>query len=423
MKAKHYKLPSGLNIILVAIPDSPTTTVEVLVEAGSKYESPKEAGLSHFLEHMCFKGTEKRPSALTVSRAFDEIGAHSNAFTSSEVTGYWAKASSKQLLQVLDIVSDIYLNAIFKKENVEKEKGVVIEEINMYEDQPQAIVGEIFDMGMHGDQPAGLPIAGNKESVRSFTVKDLENYRKKHYVASATTIVVAGKFVEKEVLSQIKNLFAPISRGKKQSKKKTVIKPTGPKVISKKKSTDQLHLILGVRSFPYGDERNNALSILRGVLSSGASSRLFQKMREELGICYYVKAINMPSTDHGEFAVTSGVDPERVEVAVEALIQELKKLKVDLVPQDELKKVQTSMISGMYMHLETSESVADYFSSRWIFHKDLLPPEDKEKQILSVTAEDVRDVARLIFTDKNLLLAVVAKEVNEARFKKLLSFE
>lgn len=422
MKAKEYKLPSGLRVILVSMPGSPTTTVEVLVEAGSKYETQKEAGLSHFLEHMCFKGTERRPSALTVSRAFDEIGAHSNAFTSSELTGYWAKSSSKELSKVLDIVSDIYLHSKFKREDIEREKGVVIEEMNMYEDQPQAIVGEIFDMGMHGKQAAGRSIIGNKESVRSFTVKDLESYRKRHYVASATTIVVAGEFDEKNLLKQIKETFASISRGKKQVKKKTLIKHNGPKVVSRKKVIDQTHLILGIRSFPYNDKRNNAIGILRGVLSSGMSSRLSQKMREELGICYYVKALNMPSTDHGEFAVTSGVDPQRVDIAIEALISELKKLKIDLVPQDELKKVKTSMISGMYMHLETSESVADYFSSRAVFHADLMTPEEKEKQILSITAEDVRNVARLLFTDKDLLLAIVAKEIDESRWKKLLTF-
>ena len=167
---------NGLKVILVEMPNSPTTTVEVLTETGSKYETKKEAGLSHFLEHMCFKGTKQRPSALAVSKALDELGAISNAYTSTEVTAYWAKASFEHTLKMLDIISDIYVNPIFKKEDLEKEKGVITEEINMYKDQPQMIVGEVFDLAMHGNQPAGLPVIGNKKSVNSFKVEDFYKY-------------------------------------------------------------------------------------------------------------------------------------------------------------------------------------------------------------------------------------------------------
>ncbi len=423
IKAKQYKLANGLRVVLAPMPDSLTVTVQVLVETGSKYESKKEAGLSHFLEHMCFKGTLKRPSALAVSRELDEIGAISNAFTNTEVTGYWAKSGYEHLPRVIDIVSDIYLNAIFKKEDLEREKGVIIEEINMYEDQPQAIVAELFDHEMHGNQPAGLPIIGNKASVRSFDVKDFEEYRKKHYVAKATTIVVAGRFNEKQTLAKIKHLFANISKAKKHGKKQTLIGHRGPRAVAKHKETDQVHLILGVRSFPYANKENTVLSVLGGVLSSGMSSRLFQKMREELGICYYVRAGNGPSTDHGEFAVLSGVDPHRVGVAVQAIIAELKKLKTELVPASELKKVKSSMISKMNMHLETSESVADYFAEKALFLHKLESPNERAKRIQSVTAEQIREVARKIFTDKDLLLAVVGKNVNISQLKKFLTFK
>ena len=204
MKFSKKVLKNGLRVVTIPMKDNPTVTVLVLVEAGSKYETKRVNGISHFLEHMCFKGTKKRPSAAEVHKAFDELGAISNAFTSSEVTGYWAKADYKNVLKILDIVSDIYLNTIFKKEDLTKEKGVITEEINMYEDKPEAMVAELFDKEMHGNQPAGLPVIGNKKSVNSFTVKDLYNYHAKHYVAKATTIIVAGRFNQSEIRSKTK---------------------------------------------------------------------------------------------------------------------------------------------------------------------------------------------------------------------------
>lgn len=421
-KAKKHILLNGLKVVLVEMPNSPTTTVQVLTETGSKYENNKEAGLSHFLEHMCFKGTKQRPSALAVSRALDELGAISNAYTSTEVTAYWAKASFEHTLKMLDIISDIYVNPIFKKEDLEKEKGVITEEINMYRDQPQAIVGEVFDLAMHGNQPAGLPVIGNKKSVNSFEVKDFYKYRAKHYVLDATTVVVAGRINEREVLEAIKKGFAKISRGKKYGKKKTRIIRRAPRIVHQYKDTDQAHIIVGLRSFPYNDKRNIVLKVMTGVLSSGMSSRLFHKLREELGICYYVRALSSPSTDHGEFGVLSGVDPKRIDHAVKAIMEELKRLKEELVSPEELKKAKTSLISKIRMSLETSENVLGYFATRTIFYGDLQDPKKMEKGILSVTPKNIQDLAKQIFKNQGLLLAVVSKSVNKAKLNKILKF-
>lgn len=423
LKATKHTLPSGLKVVFAQMPDSPTVTVQVLVETGSKYESKKEAGLSHFLEHMCFKGTKKRPSALAVSKAFDEIGAISNAFTSTEITGYWAKAGFKNILPILDIVSDIYLNPVFKDEDVKVESGVIKEELNRYEDQPEAVLSEAFELAMHGNQPAGLPIIGNKKTVGSFKAKDFYNYHQKHYVASATTIVVAGRFNERQVLEEIKNLFKNISKSKKHNKQKTKIVHRKPRVVFVHKDIDQVHIELGTRAFSYTDNRLGKLAVMRGVLSSGMSSRLFQKMRTELGICYYISAFNSASTDHGEFGVVSGVDPKRVDVAVKAILDELKKIKNVPVPEDELKKVKALMISRMYMALESSDEVASYFGERVIFHKDLRTPEEREKAILSVTQKDIQNIAKKLFTNKDLLLAVVGRKIDKQKLAKLLNFE
>jgi len=421
-KVKKHVLLNGLKVILVEMPNSPTTTVEVLTETGSKYETKKEAGLSHFLEHMCFKGTKQRPSALAVSKALDELGAISNAYTSTEVTAYWAKASFEHTLKMLDIISDIYVNPIFKKEDLEKEKGVITEEINMYKDQPQAIVGEVFDLAMHGNQPAGLPVIGNKKSITSFKVEDFYKYRAKHYVLNATTVVVAGRIIEKDVLETIKSGFSKVFRAKKHGKKKTKITHRTPRIVHKYKDTDQAHIILGLRSFPYGDKRNLVLRVITGVLSSGMSSRLFHKLREELGICYYVHALNSPSTDHGEFGIASGVDPKRIDHAVKAIMSELRRLKEELVPLEELKKAKTSLISKIRMSLETSEKVLDYFATRAIFYRDLKDPKEIEKDISAVTPKDIQNLAKQVFKNKDLLLAIVSKNANKPKLQKILKF-
>lgn len=421
-KVKKYTILGGLKVVLVNIASSPTTTVEVLVETGSKYESKREAGLSHFLEHMCFKGTTRRPSALAVSKALDELGAISNAFTSTEVTAYWAKASHEHTLEIIDIIADLYVDPIFKAEDLEKEKGVITEEINMYLDRPQDIVNELFDFAMHGDQPAGRPVIGNKKSISSFKIKDFSSYRTKHYVAKATTIVIAGHFNERGALAAIKRGFSRISHASKHGKERTEISHRSPRVVHKYKDTDQAHIILGLRSFPYKDSRNAVMSVITGILSSGMSSRLFHRLREELGICYYVRAYNVPSTDHGEFGVASGVDPKRIDVAVHAIMDELKKLKSELVPKDELDKVKTSLISKLRMSLETSESVLDYFAGRSVFHKDLKSPSDLEEMIAKVKAEDVRELAKKVFRNEDLVLALVSKTADKSKLRKLLKF-
>src|ERR1035437_6720488 len=198
MKFKKTKLKNGLTIITVPMKDNPSVTVLVMVKAGSKYETKKINGLSHFLEHMCFKGTSKRPKAIDISRELDGLGAQNNAFTGQEYTGYYAKAHPKHFSKILDVISDVYLKLVCEQKEIEKEKGVIVEEINMYEDMPSRIVQDIFLEAVYGDQPAGWNIAGTKENVRKMTRKDFLKYRMENYVAKGTIILVAGDINEKK---------------------------------------------------------------------------------------------------------------------------------------------------------------------------------------------------------------------------------
>ncbi len=420
MRFKKTILKNGLRIITVPMKDNPTVTVLVLVEAGSKYETKEINGVSHFLEHMCFKGTKKRPSSFIITEELDSIGAHYNAFTGNEYTGYYAKAEARHFSKILDVVSDIYLNPLFSEGEIEKEKGVISDEINMYEDLPNRKVGEVFMSLLYGDQPAGWPVAGKKEIIRRFKRKDFIDYRKKHYVARGTLVVVAGNINESKVTSAVKEKFTGISTAPKGKKIKTKESQASPKIALFKKKTDQAHLILGVRSFDAYSKNNPALALLSGVLSGGMSGRLFQKIRDEMGVGYRISAGNDAYTDHGIFEVSVGVDNKRVPEVISAITSELKKLKEEKVSAVELKKVKDHITGSMALGLESSDSLAEFYGMQEILRKPVLNQVDIEKKINAVTSDDVRNIAREIFQNKRLNLALISPLGDKKRLNKIL---
>ncbi len=419
---KKTKLKNGLTIITSPMKGSLSVTVLVVVRAGSKYETKEISGLSHFLEHMSFKGTIRRPKSVDISRELDSIGSQSNAFTGEEVTGYYAKAHPKHFSKILDVVSDLYLNPIFDKNEIEKEKGVIIEEINMYEDLPQRSVHDVFMSVMYGDQPAGWSITGSKEIVSKMSQKDFLNYRKKHYVAEGTTVIVAGDINEKEVIAEIKKTFKDIPISKKSGKKKVVEKQTKPEIKIKDKVTDQTHIVLGVRTFKAKSEKNNALKVLSVVLGNGMSSRLFQKLREEMGVGYYVRSGANEYSDHGFLAVSTGVDVNRVEEVVKAVLHEMKRFREELVPEEEMTKAKEFMIGNMYMGLESSDAIAEYYASQDILDEKILTPDEFAKKIQKVTAKEVQAIAHEIMKDGKLNMAIVGNIKNKESLSKIFHF-
>lgn len=417
MKFNKKILKNGLRIITVPMADNPAVTVLVMVDTGSKYENKKNNGISHFLEHMVFKGTPKRPDAGLISRELDSIGASYNAFTSQEYTGYYAKASKKHLDKVLDVVSDMYLNPLFKQDDIEKESGVIVEELKMYRDLPQRHVHDVFADLLHGDQPAGWSIVGTEENIKSFSKKDFEEYRKQHYVASATTVVVAGDVDTASVVKKIEKAFKGISESPKGKKLKVVEKQSKPEIKIEYKETDQTHLVMGFRSFDVNDKRSYVMAVLSVVLGGGMSSRLFSKMRDQLGICYYVGASQDAYTDHGVFTIAAGVDNSRVEIAIKEILVECRKLIDELVPEEELKKVKDYIAGRTLLGLETSDARAEYCGYDEVLRKNIEKPEDMIKKINAVTAKDVQKLAKQIFVNEGLNMAMIG------RFKDSKEFE
>jgi predicted Zn-dependent peptidase len=421
----YYKkkiLKNGLRVITVPMKDNPTVTVLVLVEAGSKYEEKENNGISHFLEHMCFKGTQKRPKAIDISKELDSLGSQYNAFTAQEYTGYYAKSDAKHFRKIFDIVSDIYLNSTFPEVEMQKEKGVIIEEINMYEDLPMRHVQDLIMELLYGDQPAGWNIAGKKQNILEMQRENFVNYKKEHYVPSATTIVVAGKISEKEVLAEVKKVFGNIISSKKSKKIKVTEKQNQPEILVKFKKTDQTHFVLACRTYDLFNKKNAILTVLSAILGGGMSSRLFQKLREEMGVGYYVRAYNDSYTDHGFFQISAGVDNKRIVEVIEAIIEECNKLKKTLVSKDELNKVKQFLIGNMKLSLESSDDLANFYGGQELFKKELKTAEQKAQEIQKVTAFEIKKLALDIFKKEKLNLALIGPIENSQPIKEVLKF-
>ncbi len=422
MNFKKQILSNGLTVITVPIKDAPSVTALVMVKTGSSYEGKEQNGLSHFLEHMCFKGTTKRPKASDISTELDSIGSQSNAFTGHEFTGYYAKAHPDYLDTILDVVSDIYLHPVFNPADIEKEKGVIVGEMNMYEDMPQQIVNYVFMELMYGDQPAGWKILGTKENVNRMTQKDFLDYRALHYVASATTVLVSGSFDEATIAEKIEKLFSSIAIGAKSDKVATVEIQEKPQIRIKQKETDQTHIIVGMRTFDSKDKRNIPLKVLSTILGGGMSSRLFQKLREEMGVGYYVRSGIDEYTDHGYLAVSTGVDTARVQEVVIAVLAELKRLTLEIVSGAELKKAKDYLVGNMYLGLESSDSLAEYYAIQDILSDTLETPAELAAKVQAVTAEEVQDLAKQIMVDKGLNMAIVGNVQSGADLEKIFHF-
>ena len=422
MKFTKKVLKNGLRVVTIPMKDNPTATVLVLVEAGSKYETKDVNGISHFLEHMCFKGTIKRPKAIDISKELDALGSQYNAFTAQEYTGYYAKSDAKHFHKIFDVVSDIYLNSTFPEAEMQKEKGVIIEEINMYEDMPQRHVQDLLMKLLYGNQPAGWNIAGEKKNILEMKRDDFVTYKASHYLPEATVLVVAGAVTEREVMKEVNKIFGKVPQGKKDAKLKVKEIQNHPEVLVKFKETDQTHFVLGVRSFGLSNKDNAVLSVLGCILGGGMSSRLFQKLREEMGVGYYVRAYNDAYTDHGFFQISAGVDNKRIEEVIKAIIFECNKLTKEKVSEEELNKVKEYIIGNMKLSLESSDDIANFYGGQELLKRELKNAEEKAKEIRKVTATQIQKLSKQIFKDNKLNLALIGPFKDKLKFKKILKF-
>jgi predicted Zn-dependent peptidase len=391
------------------------------VGTGSKYEKREINGISHFLEHMVFKGTKNRPNTLDIAKDLDGIGGIYNAFTGKEYTGFWVKVDKAHLNLAFDVLSDMLFNSLFREKAIEKEKRVISEEINMIKDSPQDYILDLWEELLYGDQPAGWMISGTKNSVSKIFRTDLVNYLKKQFTAENAIIVISGNFKEKEVLAKIKKYFAPFKKRKPQSKKLTKEIQVRPQVLTHFKKTDQSHLCLGVRTFDLFNPKRYVLAVLATLLGGVMSSRLFIEVREKRGLAYYIRTTPQLYTDVGYLVTQAGVDNKRVKTAIGVILKEHKKLREKKVSKEELRKAKESIKGKIYLGLETSDDWASFLASQELLRKKIFLPAEECAMIDKVSAEDIIDLAREIFQPEKLNLSLIGPFKNKKEFERLLT--
>lgn len=414
MKPKITTHPNGLRILTVTLPDAQTSTVMHMVAVGSKYEKDTERGLSHFLEHMCFKGTSTYNTPKKLALAFDEKGIDSNAFTSYEYTGYYAKGPARHTSFYIDIISDIFLHSTFPEEEIQKEKGVILEEIKLGEDLPFSVAQEDMMKLLYADQPAARSILGTPESVSSFTQKDFRKYHTTFYQPNNSLIVIAGPEKHGALITKIKKQFAHIPSVPVPKKKKVndVQKVSG--FSYRERKVDQMHLVAGFRSVRFADKDAMTAEALASVLGRGMSSRLFSKVREELGGAYYVKASHDGLSDHGIFSISAGIDTARAPLILSEIARVLEGVKKEKVPSLELAKAKEILKSAILMGLESTDAIASYYATFAILGQPLKSPKELIKEIDKVTSADVQRLAKKLFVKERGVLAIVGPKKDDS---------
>lgn len=408
MKYVIHTLENGLRIVLAPMPGTRTATVVVMSGTGSRYENEQENGLAHFLEHMFFKGTARRKTARVISEELDGLGAVYNAFTAKDRTAYYAKVSARYLDTALDVITDIFLHSTLPPKEITKERGAIIQEIDMYEDMPMYTIDNVFDALFFGEQhPLGRTILGPKENIRRFSRKEFATYLKRNYTPLNTVVCVAGSFDEKKVLAKVKKEFGALDSGNPPDCITFAPEQDAPRVAIKHKQTDQTQLMLGVPAYPFLHKDEYALSVLSTILGGGMSSRLFMEVREKRGLAYSVHTSVEKYPDTGYFVVSAGVEHAKLEQAIKTILAEFRKIKRTSVSKAELAKAKNYIRGTMTLSLETSDRIAQHGASSLISLGRVRSLEEVLDGIEKVTAVDIQRVARDILRTGKLNLAII----------------
>ncbi len=419
-KYKRIVLSNKAPIITVPVPGAKTTTALMVFKTGSRYETRKNSGISHFLEHMFFKGTENRPDTLMISSALDALGCEFNAFTSKEYTGYWVKAAENKLAEALDILGDMILHSKFDKEEIEREKGVIIEELNMYEDNPMMHIEDVLERCLFGDTPAGWDTIGTKENIQNFTRQDFISYFRSQYGAKSVTLVLAGGIKDRDI-KKGREIINKLGANKWKKQVKNVYKQAAPQVKIVFKDTDQANISLAVRTFPIGHGEELNAKLLAVILGGAMSSRLFINLRERNGLAYYVKTDTEFYTDSGYLSTQAGVPTDKVSKAIGIILAEYARLKEELVSDEELTRAKDLLQGRMFLQMEASDNLANWYARQAVLRGQLFSPEEFLKKIKKVSATDLRKTANKIFVNSSLNLAGIGK-LKEGELKKILKF-
>ncbi len=412
-------LDNGLRLLTAPMPHARSASVVVFLGVGSRYEAPAESGLSHFIEHMLFKGTARRPTARDISTTIEGVGGLLNAVTSQETTVYWAKIAQPHLSLALDLLVDILRHSSFAPPEIEKERQVILEEIDSLFDSPGELVGLLIDQ-LLWDGPLGWDIAGRKDTISTFQRTDLLAYLARHYAPGNTVISVAGNIDPLAIREQMAALLGDWPPAPPASCEPALDNQTAPRLKLHYKDTEQVHLCLGVHGLPLAHPDRFVLGLLSTILGEGMSSRLFEELREKRGLVYDVHAYVDRFQDTGSAVVYAAVDPQRTVAAVEVILEELARLKDQPVPEAELTTAQELTKGRFWLSLEDSRNVASWLGSQELLLGHIQTVDEVIAQVAAVTSADIQRLARQLFIQGQLNLALVGPFKKEGRFAGLL---
>ena len=411
-------LDNGLRVLTADLPYAQSVAVLVMLAAGSRYETAGSGGIAHFSEHMFFKGTEKRPSAREIAGAIDAIGGEFNAFTGKESTTYYVKCAAEHRDVALDVLVDMLRHARFDPDEIEREKGVIVEEMNMYYDTPRDYIGGVYEQLLWGDQPLGRDIIGTKETIRDATRETFMGYLDRWYKPSRMVLGVAGRIGD-GLLERAQELLGDLDDADSGEPEPTAPHLNGRVVVSTKQS-EQAHVSLGVHSIPIDHPDRWALHLLATALGGGMSSRLFTEVRERRGLAYYVYGLNHSYTDAGTLYAQAGVDIARIDDAVSTIAAELRKIAAEPLPAEELEKARAFAKGRFVLQLESPQGLMMFGLRKEVLERRLPDPEEVLQGIDAVTSDDVARVASELIAPDRFRLAVIGPFDDPTRFDALL---
>jgi predicted Zn-dependent peptidase len=392
----RYSCKNGVRIVLENIPTVRSVAIGVWIGTGSRNENPQTNGISHFLEHMFFKGTKTR-SAKEIAESFDSIGGQVNAFTSKEYTCYYAKVLDTHAQFALDVLADMFFNSSFVEEELNKERNVVLEEIKMYDDTPDDIVHDLLSTAIYGDHPLGYPILGTEETLNTFTGSTLKDYIHNRYTPENVVISIAGNVSDKFIL-EVEKYFGSYEGGDSSIIENIPVFQSNH--LSRKKETEQAHLCIGFEGLKIGHEDVYSLIILNNILGGSMSSRLFQEVREQRGLAYSVFSYHSAYQDNGVVTVYGGTGAKQLDVLYETIQETLEKLKQDGITDKELNNSKEQLKGSLMLGLESTNSRMSRNGKNELLLKRHRSLDEIIEQIDQVTKQSVDGMATSVFTDK-----------------------
>lgn len=423
---ERYTLKNGTRVLLIPHQETKAITLLSLFRVGSRFEEARTLGLSHFLEHMMFKGTKKRPETIEISRELDGVGAVYNAFTGKDHTGYYIKVNYEKTEMAMDLMHDMVANSLLQPEEIEKERNVILEEMHMYEDNPIMLVEELYEEELYRTSSLGWRIIGDNATLSKIKRKQLVDFRKEFYRPQETVFIAAGKLPD-DVGYLIERTFGSIKAQPGRPKqprnfKLAAVHGRGPRIALRYKDTGQVQVVLGFPAYSFLDPKLPVLQVLSTILGGTMSSRLFISVREKRGLAYSIRSSLSVYEDTGNIAVQAGLDKGRVGEALKVIMSELKRMTREFVKNDELERAKENIRGRIYLGLEDSENTADFYGKQELHTHQVQTPEEKIEQIFAVTKEEIRAVAKELFHTSKLAAAIIGPFEDKKKFEKLMKF-